>query len=317
VSTSQIALLLPGQGSQFVGMGKDLAESHPEAAEVFAAANDILGVDLVGVCWEGPEEDLTRTENAQPAILLHSYAVWVCLPPEVRDAARVAAGHSLGEFSAYLFSGAMAFEDALRLVRRRGELMSRAGTIRPGTMAAIIGMDPEPVEEVCRSVGKGTVVPANYNAPGQIVISGDVEAVERACGLALEAGARRAVPLNVSGAFHSPLMMEAREGLALALEGVRISDPVFPIVANAAAEPVTQAARARELLVEQLTSPVRWVECVEAMSGMGPEAWLEIGPGRVLSGLMRRIDRTAEVQAVGTTAEVEEVLESLEGGADA
>jgi [acyl-carrier-protein] S-malonyltransferase len=308
-----MALLLPGQGSQFVGMGKDLAESRPEAAEVFESANDILGVDLVRVCWEGPEEELTRTENAQPAILLHSYAAWVCLPAEIREAGLVAAGHSLGEFSAYLIAGAIGFEDALRLVRRRGELMSRAGTIRPGTMAAIIGLDAEAVAAVCQSVETGIVVPANYNAPGQIVISGDMEAVERACELASDAGARRAVPLNVSGAFHSPLMMDAREGLALALEGVRISDPVFPVVANAAAEPVTRAARARELLVEQLTSPVRWVECVEAMHGMGPSAWLEIGPGRVL----RRIDRAAAVRTVGTAAEIEEALPSLKGGADA
>jgi [acyl-carrier-protein] S-malonyltransferase len=229
----------------------------------------------------------------------------------------IAAGHSLGEFSAYLASGALGFEDALRLVRRRGELMGRAGTVRPGTMAAIIGLGDEAVVEVCASIQTGTVVPANFNAPGQIVISGDVEAVGEACEKALAAGAKRALPLNVSGAFHSPLMMDAREGLALALEGVRVGDPSFPVVANASAEPVAEASRARELLVEQLTSPVRWVECVQTMSRLAPTLWLEVGPGRVLGGLMRRIDRGFDVRTAGTATEVEEVVSILEGNGDA
>jgi [acyl-carrier-protein] S-malonyltransferase len=317
VSAAKIALLLPGQGSQYVGMGKDLAESDPRAAAAYERANDALGVDLAAICWEGPEEELTRTENAQPAILLHSYAAWVCLPSDVRDRVTVAAGHSLGEFSAYLTAGALGFEDALRLVRRRGELMGRAGTIRPGTMAAIIGLDPEAVDDVCGEIRSGTVVPANYNAPGQIVISGDVEAVGEARERALEAGAKRALPLNVSGAFHSPLMVDAREGLALALEGVRIEEPAFPVVANAAAVPVTEAARARELLVEQLTSPVRWVECVEAMGRTGPDRWLELGPGKVLTGLMRRIDRGAKVRAVGAPEDFGALKAFLEEDDDA
>ena len=317
MTRGQIALLLPGQGSQFVGMGKDLADHRPEAAEVFEAANDILGVDLSRVCWEGPDEELTRTENAQPAILLHSYATWICLPAEIRERVSVAAGHSLGEFSAYLTSGALEFEDALRLVRRRGELMGRAGTVRQGTMAAIIGLEDHAVADVCASIQGGTVVPANFNAPGQVVISGDVEAVEEAREKALAVGAKRALPLNVSGAFHSPLMMDAREGLALALEGVTVTDPSFPVVANASADPVREAVRARELLVEQLTSPVRWVECVQAMSRVEPAVWLELGPGRVLGGLMRRIDRAFDVRSAGTAAEVEEVVSILEGDGDA
>jgi [acyl-carrier-protein] S-malonyltransferase len=317
VTKGQIALLLPGQGSQFVGMGRDLADHRVEAAEVFEAADDILGTDLSRVCWEGPEEELTRTDNAQPAILLHSYATWICLPEEVRGRVSIAAGHSLGEFSAYLASGALGFEDALRLVRRRGELMGRAGTVRPGTMAAIIGLEDDVVAEVCASVQTGTVVPANFNAPGQIVISGDVDAVGEAREKALAAGAKRALPLNVSGAFHSPLMMDAREGLALALEGVRVADPSFPVVANASAEPVTEANRARELLVEQLTSPVRWVECVQTMALLAPTLWLEVGPGRVLGGLMRRIDRGFDVRSAGTATEVEEVVSILEGNGDA
>lgn len=317
MSSHNIALLMPGQGSQFVGMGRDLAAAHPRAAAAFERANDVLGIDLRRICWEGPDEELTRTENAQPAILLHSYAVWTCLPEAIRRSVKVAAGHSLGEFSAYLVAGALEFEDALRLVRRRGELMGRAGTVRHGTMAALIGLDPEAVAEVCAGVSGGVVVPANYNAPGQIVISGDVEAVGAARERALEAGAKRAVALNVSGAFHSPLMIEAREGLADALQGIRVLDPGFPVVANAEALPVTDGVRARELLVEQLTSPVRWVECVETMGGMRPDLWLEVGPGKVLTGLMRRINRDANVRAIGEPGELDALQALLEEGDNA
>ena len=312
MSARKIALLMPGQGSQFVGMGKELAETEPRAAEAFERANDVLGLDLRRLCWEGPEEALTRTENAQPAILLHSYAAWSCLPAEVRERVRVGAGHSLGEFSAYLAAGALEFDDALRLVRRRGELMGRAGTIRPGTMAAMIGLEAEAVRAVCDAVSEGIVVPANYNAPGQVVVSGDIEAVDAAREGALEAGAKRAVPLNVSGAFHSPLMEDARAGLALALEDVEVRAPSFPVVANAAATGVTEASVARGLLVEQLTSPVRWVECVESMAATEPDLWLEVGPGKVLTGLMRRIDRRAVVRAVGTPEDLESVHALLE-----
>ena len=317
MSGNSIALLMPGQGSQFVGMGRELAESRELAAEAFEQANEILGVDLRRICWEGPEEELTRTENAQPAILLHSYAVWVCLPQEVRERVTIGAGHSLGEFSAYLAAGALTFEDAIRLVRTRGELMAGAGTVRPGTMAAVIGLDPDAVRSVCESVHDGTVVPANYNAPGQIVISGDIDAVGVARERALEAGAKRAVPLNVSGAFHSPLMEEAREGLALSLEGVQVREARFPVVANAAALPVNDPARARELLIEQLTSPVRWVECVEAMNATRPDTWIELGPSKVLTGLMRRIDRGTNVRAIGGPEELDAVQGLVEEGDDA
>lgn len=317
MSRNAIALLMPGQGSQFVGMGLDLADGRSLAAQAFEEANDVLGFDLRKICWEGPEETLTRTENAQPAILLHSYAVWVCLPEAVRERVTIGAGHSLGEFSAYLAAGSLDFADALRLVRRRGELMGRAGTVRTGTMAAVIGLDPESVREVCESVRDGTVVPANYNAPGQIVISGDVEAVGLARERALEAGAKRAVPLNVSGAFHSPLMAEAREGLALALEGFSVRDPSFPVVANVAATPVAEADSARALLVEQLTSPVRWVECVESMSATRPDAWIEVGPGKVLTGLMRRIDRGISVRAIGGPEDLDALQALVEEAGDA
>ena len=304
--SGKTALLMPGQGSQFVGMGWDLAQAYPEVRALYERADEILGVPLSDICWDGPEERLRRTENAQPAILIHSYAVWSVLPAEVRGTVVVAAGHSLGEFSAYLAARALEFEDALRVVRRRGELMAGSGDERPGGMAAIMGLEAEAVEELCATVEEGTVVSANFNAPGQIVISGDSAAVERAQELAAEAGSR-VIPLNVSGAFHSPLMDVARDGLRETLDGVEIRDPDFPVVANAAARPVTDADTAREYLVAQLTSPVRWVDGIRAMMEFQPDRWLEVGPGRVLAGLLRRIDRTQTAQAVGDPAAVEAV----------
>ena len=289
------AVLLPGQGAQEVGMGVELVDARPEAARIFRRADEILDLPLSRLCAEGPEEELTRTENAQPAILTHSYAVWSSLPDEVRDDVVAAAGHSLGEFTAYLVSGALSFPDALRLVRRRGELMARS---EEGTMAAVLGLEDEAVETLCDEVD-GVVVAANFNAPGQVVISGDVEAVRRAGERASEIGARRVVGLDVSGAFHSPLMEVAREGLAEALEAVELTAPTFPVVANATAEAVVDAERARELLVRQLTSPVRWSACVERLRSYEPGRWLELGPGNVLRGLVRRIDRDLSVRAVG------------------
>lgn len=287
-------MLLPGQGSQAVGMGRQLAKASEDAARIFRRADEVLGLSLTGLCWEGPEEELTRTENAQPAILVHSYAVWSALPEEVRVSAVAGAGHSLGEFTAYLVAGVLSFPDALRLVRRRGELMARS---REGTMAAVLGLEDDAVETICAGVA-GVVVAANFNAPGQVVVSGEVEAVETASERAREAGARRVVPLDVSGAFHSPLMEVAREGLAETLEAVELRDPTFPVVANATAEEVTGADRARELLVRQLTSPVRWSACVERLKEYGAARWLELGPGGVLRGLARRIDRSLSVDTI-------------------
>ena len=288
-------VLLPGQGAQVVGMGAELANAHPEAARVFDRADEILDLPLSRLCAEGPVEELTRTENAQPAILTHSYAVWSSLPEDVREDVVAAAGHSLGEFTAYLVSGALSFPVALRLVRRRGELMAES---EEGTMAAVLGLEEEVVEALCGEV-EGVVVAANFNAPGQVVISGEVEAVRRASERASEAGARRVVGLDVSGAFHSPLMEVAREGLAEALEAVELDAPSFPVVANATAEAVVDAERARELLVRQLTSPVRWSACVARLRSYEPGRWLELGPGNVLRGLARRIDRTLDVRAIG------------------
>lgn len=304
-----VALLFPGQGSQFVGMGRDLAERFPEARAVFEEADDALGMALSRIMWEGPEDELTATLNAQPAILTHSVAVHrvVAARPE---GVGLAAGHSLGEFSAYVAAGALRFDDAVRTVRRRGELMYRSGEARPGTMAAVLGLDDETVERVCRDASReGEVcVPANYNSPGQLVISGDVAAVDRAVELAREAGARRAVRLNVSGAFHSPLMEVAEAGLAEALDQATISRPAFPVVSNVTAEPVSEPEVARELLVRQLTSPVRWTACVRAILDAGITTFLELGPGSVLSGLLRRIERSAASTTLGTADEVEAFL---------
>lgn len=289
------ALLLPGQGAQDVGMGRDLAERWPRADALFRRADEILDHDLRRLCWEGPAEELTRTENAQPAILLHSYVVWRLLPEGVREGVVVGAGHSLGEFTAHVCAGALSFEDGLRLVRRRGELMARSDD---GTMAAVLGLDAERVEALCDDDG-GTVVAANYNAPGQVVISGEEEAVQRVGRRAEEAGARRVLTLQVSGAFHSPLMEVARDGLAEALEAVEFRDPEFPVVANVSGDEVTGGREARRLLVEQLTSPVLWTDSVRTMRERRPDRWLELGPGSVLGGLLRRIDRSQDGRSVG------------------
>lgn len=296
---TRMALLLPGQGSQFVGMGHDLAETFPAVREVYEEADDILGFRLSRLCWQGPAEELTATEHAQPAILLHSYAVWVLVRELVAESTVVAAGHSLGEFTAHLLAGTFTFGDALRLVRCRGELMARSGAERPGTMAAVLGLTPEQVNEICVGVSTGTVVPANLNAPGQIVISGDVDAVSVACARATEAGARRVMPLNVSGAFHSPLMEVAADGLEQALADADAADPGFPVIANATARAVRDADAARRTLRAQLTSAVRWVEVVERMREEKPTRWLELGPGSVLAGLLRRIDRSQGGTSVG------------------
>ncbi|HEY8468838.1 MAG TPA: ACP S-malonyltransferase [Longimicrobiales bacterium] len=306
-----VALLFPGQGAQYVGMGRDLADRYPAVRDLWREADEALGVELSRIAWEGPEQELTATHNAQPAILVHSIAVFRLVAGAFEDV-RFAAGHSLGEFSAYVAAGSLDFADAVRLVRRRGELMHRSGEERPGTMAAILGLDDEAVERVCReaSAPGAECVAANYNAPGQVVVSGDVAAVERAIALAREAGARRALRLNVSGAFHSPLMATAEAGLAAELESARFAAPRFPVVSNVTAEPVTDAASARALLLRQLTAPVRWVACMRTILSAGVQDFVELGPGSVLSGLLKRIDAGARTQTLGTAAEVERFIDA-------
>jgi len=302
--------MCPGQGAQKVGMGKDLAERFPAARDTFAAIDEALGVPLSRLMWEGPEEELVLTHNTQPAILAHSAAVFAV----VRDrlgAVAAAAGHSLGEYSAYVAAGSLGAPDAARLVRRRGELMFEAGTRRPGAMSAVLGLDPAGVVAACAEASgtDGVAVAANLNSPDQVVISGDPAAVTRAGEACKARGAKRVLPLKVSGAFHSPLMAPAVAGLEAALAGQRFADPAFPIVANASAEPVRTAARAVRLLAEQLTAPVRWIECMQASAALAPDAtFIEIGPGSVLSGLLRKIVPGARSLALGTAAEVEAFL---------
>lgn len=290
-------------------MGRDLAQRFPAARSIFERADEALGVELSRIMWEGPDADLTATHNAQPAILTHSTAVHTVIADRLPEVA-LAAGHSLGEFSAYVAAGALAFEDGVRAVRRRGELMFRSGQERPGTMAAVLGLDDDVLEQVCReaSAAGGDCVPANFNAPGQTVISGDEPAVQRALELAREAGAKRALPLNVSGAFHSPLMAVAESGLRDHLETVDLTGPGFPVVSNVTATPVSEAAEARRLLVEQLTSPVRWTASMRTMLDRGVRTYYELGPGGVLAGLMKRIDRGTEVISLGTADQVERYL---------
>ena len=307
-----IVLLCPGQGAQKVGMGKDLAERFPAARDVFQRIDDTLGAPLSRLMWEGPEEELTLTHNAQPAILAHSAAVWAVVADRLAPALKAAAGHSLGEYSAYVAAGSLSAENGARLVRRRGELMYQAGTQRPGAMSAVLGLATSEVDAACReaSSADAVAVPANLNAPDQTVISGDPVAVEKAGEACKTRGAKRVLPLKVSGAFHSPLMKPAVPGLQQALEQVTFAEPRVPIFANATAGPVTTGTDARRLLAEQLTAPVRWVECMQAAGAAVPGArFIEIGPGNVLSGLLKRIVPGASSTALGTAAEVEKFLQ--------
>jgi [acyl-carrier-protein] S-malonyltransferase len=309
----QLLLLFPGQGSQKPGMGKDLAERFPEAREVFAAADDALGAPLSSLCFDGPADELTRTHNAQPALLAHGAAVWAVVRAAAASRVAAAAGHSLGEFSAYHAAGALPLADAVRLVRRRGELMYETGVQRPGAMAAILGDLQRPIDEICAEASAaGTVVPANYNAVEQVVISGEVAGVERGMELAKAAGAKRAVRLQVSGAFHSPLMEPAQPGLAEALGVAAWSAPAWPVFSNVTASAVTDARAGRDLLLRQLTSPVRWVAVIQAMASAYPKGtFVEMGPGNVLTGLLKRLAPNHAAKTCGTVAEVEALLSFL------
>lgn len=302
------AFLFPGQGAQAPGMGADLYEAHPEARAVFDEADAVLGFALTDLMFGDDAEALVPTEVTQPALYTHSLAANAVLAARgLRPA--LAAGHSLGEWSALAAVGALSFADGLRAVRRRGELMAQAGDVRPGAMSAVLGLDDDALDDACRRAtegGAGEVVPANYNSPGQVVISGDEAAVERAGRLAEEAGARRVVPLTVSGAFHSPLMAFARDGLAETLEALEIAEPSCPVVLNVTAEPTMSPDEIRRRLLEQLTSPVRWAQSVQRMADEGATRFVEVGTGRVLSGLVKKtLGRGAETAQAGTAADLE------------
>ena len=290
------AYIFPGQGAQFTGMGLDLYENSPLAQELFEKANNILGFSITDVMFEGTAEELKQTKVTQPAIFLHSVILAKVLDDDFKP--EMVAGHSLGELSALVANEVLSFEDGLRLVSKRALAMQKACEIQPSTMAAVLGLEDKVVEDTCAEID-GVVVAANYNCPGQLVISGEVEAVEKACAALTEKGAKRALVLPVGGAFHSPMMEPAREELAAAIEETTFNEPICPVYQNVVAKAVTNPAEIKENLIAQLTAPVRWTQCVQAMVADGGTEFVEVGPGKVLQGLMRKIDRN--VAAGGTS----------------
>ncbi len=282
------AFVFPGQGAQFVGMGKDLYESNPLAKELFDKANEVLGFNITDIMFDGTADELKQTKVTQPAVFLHSVISALCMGDAFQP--DMVAGHSLGEFSALVAAGALSFEDGLKLVHARALAMQKACEKAPGTMAAIIGLPDEKVEEICNAID-GIVVAANYNCPGQLVISGEVEAVNAACEKMKEAGAKRALPLPVSGAFHSPLMQPAKDELQAAIEATEFAAPKCPVYQNVDAKPHTDAAEIKANLIAQLTSSVRWTASVQNMIADGADDFTECGPGKALQGMIGRIDK--------------------------
>ncbi|MFM7007299.1 MAG: ACP S-malonyltransferase [Flavobacteriales bacterium] len=282
------AYVFPGQGAQFSGMGKDLYDNSDLAKSLFAKANDILGFDIQSIMFEGSDEALKQTNVTQPAIFLHSTILAACLGDSFQP--NMVAGHSLGEFSALVANKTLTFEDGLRLVAKRADAMQKACELAPSTMAAILGLEDEVVERICAEID-GVVVAANYNCPGQLVISGSIAAIEAACAQLTEAGAKRALVLQVGGAFHSPLMEPAREELAAAIEATHFSAPICPVYQNVNAQAVTDPAQIKANLVTQLTGAVRWTQIMQNMLADGCSEVIEVGPGKVLQGLFKKVDR--------------------------
>jgi [acyl-carrier-protein] S-malonyltransferase len=328
--TTEVAFLFPGQGSQAAGMGADIFETSPAARRVFESADEALGIALSDLCFHGPDDVLRETINAQPAIVTVSLALLAALQASLNEhtsswssplVPSYTAGHSVGEYAALVASGALQLKDAVRLVRERGRLMHYEGTVCPGGMAAVIGMDEGPLEEVCQEAtaqavvnlardahpGQGRVSIANFNAPGQIVISGEQAALSVAMELAKARGAKRVIPLAVSGAFHSPVMQPAAVGLAQAIEQTEVHDASIPIIGNMHAKPLTKAQEIREELAQQIAAPVQWTRTIEYLAGAGVTIFLEIGPGQALTGMVKRIAKGVTTLNVSSGADIEKV----------
>ncbi len=328
--TTEVAFLFPGQGSQAAGMGADIFETSPAARRVFESADEALGIALSDLCFHGPDDVLRETINAQPAIVTVSLALLAALQATLNEhtsswssplVPSYTAGHSVGEYAALVASGALQLKDAIRLVRERGRLMHYEGTVCPGGMAAVIGMDEGPLEEVCQEAtaqavvnlprdahpGQGRVSIANFNAPGQIVISGEQAALSVAMELAKARGAKRVIPLAVSGAFHSPVMQPAAVGLAQAIEQTEVHDASIPIIGNMHAKPLTKAQEIREELAQQIAAPVQWTRTIEYLAGAGVTIFLEIGPGQALTGMVKRIAKGVTTLNVSSGADIEKV----------
>jgi [acyl-carrier-protein] S-malonyltransferase len=296
------AILFPGQGSQFVGMGRDLFAAIPECKALFDKANDVLGYDIASICFDGPEDELKKSHNTQPAIFTVSAAAFEALKLKKPMEFDYAAGHSLGEWGALYAAGVISFEDALRALKARGEYIQAACDANPGGMLAVIGLDGEPLEKIAAEVG---VTLANINSPGQTVLSGTAAAIEKAATACKEAGAKRALPLPVAGAFHSPLMQPAAEKMAALLAEIDFAEPTLPVLSNVTGAPHVDSEAIRANMVAQITGSVRWVECMQYLVAQGVTEAVECGPGKVLAGLMKRIDRSVSITNIGTFSDLD------------
>ncbi|WP_085524009.1 ACP S-malonyltransferase [Tuberibacillus sp. Marseille-P3662] len=311
----KLAFVFPGQGSQYVGMGQDIVEAYPDAKDIFQAADERLGFSLSDIIFNGPDDTLTLTENTQPALLTVSTALMRIMQREGLTP-DYAAGHSLGEYSALVAAGALSFEDAVFAVRQRGQFMAQAVPAGEGSMAAVMGLKADSLTELCEQVTSSgeSVQLANINSTSQIVISGTAKGVEQAGELAKEKGAKRVIPLNVSGPFHSSLMKPAADQLSTVLNDIDIQEAECPVIANVTADVVTSSDNIYQRLIEQLYSPVRWVESVETMKASGVDTYIEIGPGKVLSGLIKKVDRRAAIYQVNDVASLQETLNAIKEG---